>query len=314
MSGANTPAGREFVAAYSEHLAKTSKGFRFGEIATVISNQEMKDPVFMAVMESVSSSRDFVPLVKNSKLGNPALQDSSSVDDISAPASGALFVFRILKHMTVGDRYDGQAAREKWIEFEENENLREGERMLDYNVDFNSRYRFKRHDPKDPNYSKCYMGYLMEDWNRALFLFAYVHFSLQKPWELYSTKRAIKMNFMTFKDSADAEAEAEHHQSEVQEEIEKRKKLIDVFYKLGANKDSRSGQESKFTETLNKIVRSRSSGTQETFSYDESKAELSSLLEKITAYSALSSNPHIASDLNNPRTYKPVDVATIKVA
>ncbi|KAG8159542.1 hypothetical protein KVR01_010179 [Diaporthe batatas] len=304
--------GLELFGPLLEHIYEGAKKGRFHmqDTAAVISQRNTTDTYLMEVMKRVRDDKDYIPFVVNAHV-EASMRDISPVNGFAGPATGMAFVYKVLCWMTHGQGWNPDNARAKWAAFDEQEDVRPEQKMAAYMVDLNSNYRFRRHDGSDPLSPERYLEFTLEDWNRSLFLVAWIFKWMDKPWAKLGDKREGTVDILHYHAASEATEQAREHQANLDEDHERREDILKAYNDMKIIGKPADLADREFSKFVNDVIAARFDTKSKKFEYEKPMVELTRQIERFDTYAAITNSPEMTGNLNKPSTYEEIDLHNI---
>lgn len=240
----NSFVGLDLVASFFQCIESyTTGGTKFfpTNIAKAI-NEHTNDQYILSSLDLVMREKMRQPLIKYEFMDTRVAPEPGTVGGVSISWTGMAYVYKLLCHMTKGGDWDADLARDQWGDPDGDTYKSVFSR---FGADLVDKKRFQRHEGSDANESPLiYLGYTVEDWNRAFVLMNYIRLQREKPWHLLATKRShtVHQQFWAPADSTARKARRDKQQKPAnQQKAEDWRRL---FAKIsGKSRESQSEDE-----------------------------------------------------------------------
>lgn len=307
--------GRFLVGALAELIKKYNINFPLHDTAKAINARVEPDSYLMGLFNAIDEDINYIPrpkteFIKSGKLAPPT--KNNVPQEVHVAVACMLFVYRILRWMSMGKSWNSQEAKRAWKEWEQKHpDARKEDKLLAFRTDLDGERRFKRVD--SPNSAKVYMNYDIEDWGRCLHILTSVCLASKRPYEHLAFKhKAAKFIMVPYDDDS---AEEEEVMDLVEAELEKQSKeraMMETFTRMNLLGTNQSPGESKFKRLVHDLVNKRKGpNAEKQLSHEQGMRELSKIMSAVNSYMNVSARSALVGNMNVPKTYKRVDLAPV---
>lgn len=269
-----------------------SKSWKPSDYVAAI-NSRPDEQTFMAVITKICKDETFEPLIQRAHVQAPALQDSTH-DVYSLRASAVIAVFRLLKWTSKGAiKYNNKESKHAWMAHNSKDNIPEYAKSTFLCLNHMSSRRFREYTNKemDKDPQMYYLGYSMEDWNRAWMLLSYLKKERPGAAKLLRKGRQQKLVKLIFEDQQKINLEQADRQGEKHAKNIRSQEYYEIFNERSqeATKDLlEKGEAAFFRNALN--------ASSKDYDYTKSSDDLKNIMAGREAYFKLAgSSPTTAT-------------------
>lgn len=286
-----------FFVAFEKYMVTETK-FPVGAMVKAI-NQQYNDPYLTQIFDNVRNNPGAQPLVNLQFLKTTIPAEPSVSGGVSIILTAVCYVYKLLCHMTKGREWRQDVAEEEWTRAASNP---QSCPLVTYNRDLAPGKRFKYQDPtaQDPSAPvDTYLGYTLEDWNRAFVLFVYVKLQKDKASNLLAVKRSVDVHIQHWAGEVQSKRKLKRDEHKKKEKLQEQAEMLKLFKTLSRRAEDESVDDE--VTVLAKLIEDARQG-KEVPEYGTVRDELSRDLSRIKSYLMNAEPRRLATN------QKPVDV------